>query len=75
MARSGKNCWLRFYDARRNTLTGAHRGNDFYKLWLDEWMVYTCAYFPSLDTNLEDAQIAKLDHVCCKLSLQPGEKW
>lgn len=70
------------FDARRNTLPGSRRnirhhydiGNDFYKLWLDERMVYTCAYFPSPETSLEDAQLAKLDHVCRKLSLQPGEK-
>ena len=37
-------------------------------------MVYTCAYFPSQGANLEDAQTAKLDHVCRKLRLQPGEK-
>jgi len=71
-----------FYDSRRNTLTGSRRnihhhydiGNDFYKLWLDERMLYTCAYFPSPETSLEDAQLAKLDHVCRKLRLQPGEK-
>ena len=78
----GKKLLSPFYDARRNTLPGARRnihhhydiGNDFYKLWLDERMVYTCAYFLGPDTNLEDAQIAKLDHVCRKLRLQPGEK-
>jgi len=78
----GKKLLAPFYDARRNTLPGARRnihhhydiGNDFYKLWLDERMVYTCAYFPSPTTSLEDAQTAKLDHVCRKLRLQPGEK-
>jgi cyclopropane-fatty-acyl-phospholipid synthase len=70
-----------FYDARRNTLSGARQnihhhydiGNDFYKLWLDENMVYTCAYFQNPDASLEDAQIAKLDLVCRKLRLRPGE--
>lgn len=70
-----------FYDARRNTLSGARLnihhhydiGNDFYKIWLDENMVYTCAYFQNPDASLEDAQIAKLDHVCRKLRLRPGE--
>ena len=68
-------------DARRNTLSGSRRnihhhydiGNDFYKLWLDERMLYTCAYFPSPDISLEAAQLAKLDHVCRKLRLQPGD--
>jgi cyclopropane-fatty-acyl-phospholipid synthase len=71
-----------FFDVRRNTLNGSRSnihhhydiGNDFYKLWLDERMLYTCAYFPDTDTGLEDAQLAKMDHVCRKLRLQPGEK-
>jgi cyclopropane-fatty-acyl-phospholipid synthase len=48
-------------------------GNDFYKLWLDDQMLYTCAYFPTPESTLEQAQIAKMDHVCRKLRLQPGE--
>jgi len=48
-------------------------GNDFYQLWLDEQMVYTCAYFPDPGSTLEAAQEAKLDYVCRKLHLQPGE--
>jgi cyclopropane-fatty-acyl-phospholipid synthase len=48
-------------------------GNDFYRLWLDEQLVYTCAYFPTPDASLEQAQIAKMDHVCRKLRLRPGE--
>ena len=49
-------------------------GNDFYRLWLDERMVYTCAYFPTPSATLEEAQVAKLDHVCRKLRLEPGER-
>ena len=49
-------------------------GNDFYRLWLDtEEMQYTCAYFPDPWMSLEDAQIAKLDHICRKLQLKPGD--
>ena len=48
-------------------------GNDFYRLWLDERMLYSCAYFPAPDWSLEEAQIAKMDHVCHKLRLRPGE--
>lgn len=48
-------------------------GNDFYRLWLDDRLVYTCAYFPSPDATLEAAQVAKMDHVCRKLRLRPGE--
>ncbi len=48
-------------------------GNDFYKLWLGEGLVYTCAYFPNSSATLEEAQRAKLDYVCRKVRLQPGE--
>jgi cyclopropane-fatty-acyl-phospholipid synthase len=49
-------------------------GNDFYKMWLDERMIYTCAYYDLPDATLAEAQVAKLDHVCRKLQLQPGQK-
>ncbi len=49
-------------------------GNDFYRLWLDQQLAYTCAYFPSPEVSLEDAQVAKFDHVCRKLWLRPGER-
>jgi cyclopropane-fatty-acyl-phospholipid synthase len=49
-------------------------GNDFYKLWLDKQLVYTCAYYLNPAATLEEAQTAKLDYVCRKLRLQPGEK-
>jgi cyclopropane-fatty-acyl-phospholipid synthase len=47
--------------------------NDFYALFLDPLMVYTCAYYRDPDGKLEQAQQDKLDHVCRKLELQPGE--
>jgi cyclopropane-fatty-acyl-phospholipid synthase len=46
---------------------------DFYQRWLDPQLVYTCAYFPAPSATLEEAQFAKMDHVCRKLQLQPGE--
>ncbi len=49
-------------------------GNDFYKLWLDDQMVYSCAYFESPASTLEQAQRAKLDLVCRKLRLRPGDR-
>jgi cyclopropane-fatty-acyl-phospholipid synthase len=49
-------------------------GNDFYELWLDERMVYTCAYYDTPAATLDEAQVAKLDHVCRKLQLKPGQK-
>src|SRR6185295_5076191 len=48
-------------------------GNDFYQSWLDDQLVYTCAYFDSPNETLDDAQRAKLDLVCRKMRLQPGE--
>ena len=67
---------------RANTLRGSHGNvthhydlsNDFYKLWLDnEAMQYTCAYFPQEELSLEQAQLAKLHHICRKLQLKPGD--
>ncbi len=49
-------------------------GNEFYRLWLDRDMVYTCAYFPTPDCTLEEAQAAKMDLICRKLRLQAGER-
>ncbi|MEC9341030.1 MAG: cyclopropane-fatty-acyl-phospholipid synthase family protein [Pseudomonadota bacterium] len=49
-------------------------GNAFYRLWLDPEMVYSCAYFASADQPLDAAQRDKLDYICRKLRLQPGQK-
>ena len=52
-------------------------GNDFYALWLDRRMVYSCAYFADgtdPEAELEDAQLAKLDIICRKLRLRPGDR-
>ncbi len=50
-------------------------GNNFYKLWLDKRMVYSCGYFRSPDDSLDAAQEAKLDLICRKLRLKPGERF
>jgi cyclopropane-fatty-acyl-phospholipid synthase len=60
--------------AKENVHEHYDLGNDFYRLWLDRELVYTCAYFPTPDCTLEEAQIAKMDLVCRKLNLQPGER-
>src|SRR5229473_6076996 len=60
--------------AKENVHYHYDMGNDFYRTWLDREMVYTCAYFPTPDYTLEDAQIAKMDLVCRKLRLKPGER-
>jgi cyclopropane-fatty-acyl-phospholipid synthase len=49
-------------------------GNDFYAMWLDRRMVYSCAYFPPGVDDLDSAQTAKLDLICRKLRLAPGER-
>jgi cyclopropane-fatty-acyl-phospholipid synthase len=59
--------------ARKNIHHHYDISTDFYRLWLDPQLVYTCAYFPHENANLEEAQTAKLDLVCRKLWLRPGE--
>lgn len=60
--------------ARDNIYHHYDISNDFYRLWLDEVaMQYTCAYFPDPEMSLEQAQTAKLHHVCRKLQLKPGD--
>jgi cyclopropane-fatty-acyl-phospholipid synthase len=59
--------------ARRNIRHHYDIPGDFYRLWLDPQLVYTCAYFPHENASLEEAQRAKLDLVCRKLWLRPGE--
>lgn len=71
-----------FKRKHRNTLAGSQKnihhhydiGNDFYQLWLDEQLLYTCAYFEDPGMPVEQAQIAKMDHVCHKVWLKPGEQ-
>jgi cyclopropane-fatty-acyl-phospholipid synthase len=48
-------------------------GNEFYSLWLGSTMAYTCAYYPSPEATLDEAQVAKMHHVCRKVRLRPGE--
>ena len=48
-------------------------GNDFYALWLGPTMAYTCAYYPTPDATLDEAQTAKMHHVCRKVGLKAGE--
>jgi cyclopropane-fatty-acyl-phospholipid synthase len=69
--------WQQSNDVRQAKENVHHHydlGNDFYRLWLDREMVYTCAYFPTPDATLEEAQVEKMDRVCRKLRLQPGER-
>ena len=61
---------------RRDAATVRHHydvGNDFYSLWLGARMQYSCAYFANGSADLDAAQEAKLEHICRKLRLRPGE--
>jgi cyclopropane-fatty-acyl-phospholipid synthase len=51
------------------------RSNDFYRTFLDRRMVYSCAYFQTPGQTLEEAQLAKLNHIARKLRLAPGERF
>jgi cyclopropane-fatty-acyl-phospholipid synthase len=74
-----KSKWMdwRQQNSRSGSRHNIHRhydiGNEFYRLWLDTQMLYTCAFFPSQSATLEEAQVAKMDRICRKLRLQPGE--
>jgi len=79
---AGSKLWSRCMEHFRANTPRRSRDNvhhhydlrtDFYQHWLDPELVYTCAYFPTPSATLEDAQFAKMDHVCRKLQLQPGE--
>jgi cyclopropane-fatty-acyl-phospholipid synthase len=61
-------------NSRRTIAHHYDLGNDFYRLWLDPEMVYSCAYFSTHQQSLENAQRDKLDYLCHKLRLQPGQK-
>ncbi len=68
-----KHWW---YVARGNKANIQHHydvSNAFYRMWLDERMVYSCAYFRTAADTLDQAQAQKLDHICRKLMLKPGE--
>jgi len=61
--------------ARENARFHYALGTDFYRLWLDEaLMMYTCGYWSEGTTSVEQAQRNKVEHVCRKLRIQPGEE-
>jgi cyclopropane-fatty-acyl-phospholipid synthase len=59
---------------RKNVQHHYDVGNDFYGLWLDRNRVYSCAYYKTPEDTLDKAQEQKLEHICRKLKLQPGER-
>jgi len=70
---------LHWWHQRRGNMANIQHhydvSNAFYRLWLDERMVYSCAYFKTDADSLERAQVQKLDHICRKLMLRPGEEF
>ncbi|NIS90671.1 MAG: methyltransferase domain-containing protein [Woeseiaceae bacterium] len=60
--------------SRKNIAAHYDLGNDFYRLWLDEKMMYSSAYFETSETSLEDASIEKLDRICRKLDLSADDR-
>src|SRR5260370_26650278 len=87
LSESGRRRWFSRLISRwtaftqSNSLLGSRKNihhhydlnTDFYRLWLDPELVYTCAYFPTASATLEEAQAAKLDYVCRKLQLRSEE--
>lgn len=71
--RAAGRSWLG-RDHRRDIAFHYDVSDDFYRLWLDEEMVYSCAYFADPALSLEQAQQAKLEHLCRKLRLKPGQQ-
>ncbi|BBO34620.1 SAM-dependent methyltransferase [Lacipirellula parvula] len=75
---------VRRFQARRedNSLSGSKRniaahydlGNEFFRLWLDKTMAYSCGVFPAVSSSLEEASVEKFDRVCRKLNLQPDDR-
>lgn len=65
---------IRPHHAHNNIQAHYDVGNEFYRLWLDPTMTYTCAYFADDNATLHDAQVAKMDLVCDKLGLRPGDR-
>lgn len=69
--------WGRRHSHRRDAAAIRYHydaGNEFYRLWLDRQMVYSCGYFPPGSADLDAAQVAKLDYICRKLRLRNGER-
>jgi len=59
--------------SRRNIQAHYDLSNDFFRLFLDRSMMYSCAWFDTTDDTLERAQLQKLDRICRKLDLRPGD--
>jgi cyclopropane-fatty-acyl-phospholipid synthase len=82
LARLTAPLYKTYHSARKNTKMGSRKnilahydlGNDFYALFLDETMTYSCGIFEHAQSTLEDASVAKYDRLCKKLQLKPGDR-
>jgi cyclopropane-fatty-acyl-phospholipid synthase len=75
-ARAQLKSWLnRKRGNRRNIAHHYDVSNAFYRMWLDQRMVYSCAYFRQDGDTLDAAQVQKLDHICRKLRLEAGQEF
>ena len=70
-----KGWWHQHRGNRPNIQHHYDVSNAFYRLWLDQQMVYSCAYFRAAADTLDQAQAQKLDHICRKLMLRPDEQF
>jgi cyclopropane-fatty-acyl-phospholipid synthase len=81
-ARLMEPLYAMYHMLNKNTRTGSRQnivahydlGNDFYALFLDETMTYSCGIFEQDESTLEEASIAKYDRICRKLKLSPGDR-
>jgi cyclopropane-fatty-acyl-phospholipid synthase len=72
------HAWQWLHRRRGNKVNIQHHydvSDAFYRLWLDECMVYSCAYFQAETDSLDQAQTQKLEHICRKLMLKPGDEF
>jgi cyclopropane-fatty-acyl-phospholipid synthase len=82
LARLAAPLYKLFHSARKNTRMGSRKnilahydlGNDFYALFLDSTMTYSCGIFEQAHSTLEEASVAKYDRICQKLNLKPGHR-
>ena len=77
LARLGVRAHARTHDRKNDAKAiGYHYdvSNEFYALWLDPQMIYSCAYFRTGAEDIATAQEQKLDHICRKLRLRPGDR-
>jgi cyclopropane-fatty-acyl-phospholipid synthase len=76
VAALGMQAWIQTRQrAAANIQYHYDTSDDFYRLFLDSRMVYSCAYFKDPSWSLDQAQAAKLEYICRKLDLQPGERF